>query len=90
VAEQGKSSWTALIGALTGALLSSASLAFFFGSEMRQIATNRQSITEIQVQLKNGRDALITQNARLGVLEARVDDLRREVAANRGRPAPPP
>ena len=111
MAEQGKSPWTALIGAIAGALISGASLAFFFGGEMRQITLNRQSIIElrnlttggvdavqrsqldainkdidgIQQQLTNGRNALIAQNARLGVLEARVEDLRREVEINRKR-----
>lgn len=114
-ADARNNTWTALIGAVAGALLSGASLSFWFGGEMRQIAMNRQSIIELrnqraeeasgtndaiqktrleavnkqietlQQQIANGRNALIAENARIGVLESRVEDLRREVEANRRR-----
>ena len=50
-----------------------------------QLDAINKDIDGIQQQLTNGRNALIAQNAKLGVLEARVEDLRREVEINRGR-----
>lgn len=77
--------WSALIGALVGTFISGITLAFYFGGEMRQTLVVAAEVRRHDTQLKAGRDALIAQNTRVGVLESKVETLQREVETLRKR-----
>ena len=65
--------------------MSGTTLAFYFGGEMRHAAVAYAEVQHHAGQLKNARDALISHNARIGVLETKVDTLQREVETLRKR-----
>jgi len=77
--------WGALIGALVGTFVSGTTLAFYFGGEMRHAAVTFVEVQQHDTQIKNGRDALIAQNARIGVLESKIETLQRETETLRRR-----